>query len=124
GKTFDTINPAPGQVHTQVAESDAEDVGRAVDAARRAVDGGKWSGMDARKRARVLYAVADALEARADELARLETLDNGKPVREARMFDIEGAIECFRYYAGWADKLEGEVMPVPRPYLHYTRREP
>jgi acyl-CoA reductase-like NAD-dependent aldehyde dehydrogenase len=124
GKTFDTINPATGQVLTQVAEAGAADVDRAVAAARRAFDEGKWSGMDARKRGRLLYAVADALEARADELALLETLDNGKPVREARMFDVQGAIDCFRYYAGWADKLDGEVIPVPGPFLNYTRREP
>ncbi|MBA4159513.1 MAG: aldehyde dehydrogenase family protein, partial [Gemmatimonadetes bacterium] len=64
------------------------------------------------------------LEARADELARLETMDNGKPVREARMIDIQGSIDCFRYYAGWADKIDGDVIPVPGPYLNYTRREP
>ena len=124
GKTFDTVNPATGEVLTQVAEGDAADVDRAVAAARRAFDEGKWSGMDARKRGKLLYAVADALEARADDLARLETMDNGKPVREARMFDVEGAIECFRYYAGWADKIDGDVIPVPGPYLNYTRREP
>jgi aldehyde dehydrogenase (NAD+) len=64
------------------------------------------------------------MEAEADELARLETLDNGKPLREARMFDVQGSIDCFRYYAGWADKIDGEVIPVPGPYLNYTRREP
>ena len=124
GKTFDTVNPATGQVLTQVAEGDREDVDRAVAAARRTFDEGKWSGMDARKRGKLLFAIADALEARADELARLETMDNGKPVREARMFDVEGAIECFRYYAGWADKIDGDVIPVPGPFLNYTRREP
>jgi acyl-CoA reductase-like NAD-dependent aldehyde dehydrogenase len=124
GKTFDTVNPATGSVLTQVAEGDREDVDRAVAAARRTFDEGKWSGMDARKRGKLLFAIADALEARADELARLETMDNGKPVREARAFDVEGAIECFRYYGGWADKIDGDVIPVPGPYLNYTRREP
>ena len=124
GKTFDTINPATGEVLTQVAEGDREDVDRAVAAARRAFDEGKWSGMDARKRGKLLFAIADALEARADELARLETMDNGKPVREARMIDIKESIDCFRYYAGWADKISGDVIPVPGPYLNYTRREP
>jgi aldehyde dehydrogenase (NAD+) len=124
GKTFDTVNPATGEVLTQVAEGGREDVDRAVAAARRTFDEGKWSGMDARKRGKVLFAIADALEARADELARLETMDNGKPVREARAFDVEGTIECFRYYAGWADKVDGDVIPVPGPFLNYTRREP
>src|SRR5215212_6894944 len=72
GKTFDTVNPATGEVLTQVAEGAAEDVDRAVRAARAAFDEGKWSGMDARKRGKLLYAIADALESRADELARLE----------------------------------------------------
>ena len=124
GKSFDSINPSTGQVLTQVSEGDAADVDRAVAAARAAFDQGKWPTMDARARGKVLYAMADALEARADDLARLETMDNGKPMREARMFDVEGAIECFRYYAGWADKMDGEVIPVPGPYLNYTRREP
>ncbi|HET7463722.1 MAG TPA: aldehyde dehydrogenase family protein [Longimicrobium sp.] len=124
GNTFDTINPSTGQVLAQVAEADREDVDRAVAAARRTFDEGKWSGMDARRRGRLLYQIADALEAHADELARLETMDNGKPVREARAFDIEGSIECFRYYAGWADKIDGDVIPVPGPFLNYTRREP
>jgi len=124
GKTFDTINPSTGEVLTQVAEGDRADVDRAVAAARRTFDEGKWSGMDARKRGKVLFAIADALEAHADELARLETMDNGKPVREARAFDVEGTIECFRYYAGWADKIDGDVIPVPGPFLNYTRREP
>jgi len=124
GKTFETRNPATGEVLARVAEGDAADVDRAVRAARAAFESGPWREMDGRKRGRLLWAIADGLEARADELARLETLDNGKPVREARMFDVEGAIECFRYYAGWADKIEGEVLPIPGPYLNYTRREP
>jgi len=124
GKTFDSINPSTGEVLARVAEGDREDVDRAVAAARRTFDEGKWSGMDARKRGKLLFAIADALEAKADELARLETMDNGKPLREARAFDVEGTIECFRYYGGWADKIDGDVIPVPGPFLNYTRREP
>ncbi|CAN5234324.1 aldehyde dehydrogenase family protein [soil metagenome] len=124
GATFETINPATAEPLTEVAEGGEEDVDRAVRAARAAFESGRWPEMDARRRGRLLYAIADGLEARADELARLETLDNGKPVREARMFDIAGAIDCFRYYAGWADKITGEVLPIPGPYLNYTRREP
>jgi aldehyde dehydrogenase (NAD+) len=124
GKSFETINPATGEALTTVAEGAADDVDRAVRTAREAFESGTWSTIDARKRAAVLYAIADKLEAHADELARLETLDNGKPMREARMFDIQGSIDCFRYYAGWADKIEGEVIPVSGPFLNYTRREP
>lgn len=124
GKTFDTINPATGEVLTQVAEADADDVDRAVAAARAAFEGGEWPKISGRERGRHLYRIADAIEAAADAIARLESQDNGKPLREARMFDINGAIECFRYYAGWADKIEGEVLPIPGPYFNYTRREP
>jgi aldehyde dehydrogenase (NAD+) len=124
GKTFETINPATAEPLTTVAEGGAEDVDRAARAARAAFESDAWQKLDARKRGRLLYAIADRLEERADELARLETLDNGKPVREARMIDVKESIDTFRYYAGWADKLSGDVIPVPGPYLNYTRREP
>jgi acyl-CoA reductase-like NAD-dependent aldehyde dehydrogenase len=124
GETFDTINPATAEPLTQVASAAADDVDRAVKAARAAFEADSWQKLDSRKRGKLLYAIADQLEARADELARLETLDNGKPVREARMIDIKESIDCFRYYAGWADKIAGDVIPVPGPYLNYTRREP
>jgi acyl-CoA reductase-like NAD-dependent aldehyde dehydrogenase len=124
GEVFETINPTTGEPLTTVARGDAADVDRAAQAARRAFEEGAWPAMDARKRGRLLYAIADGLEARADELARLETLDNGKPMREARVIDIKESIDCFRYYAGWADKLAGDVIPVPGPVLNYTRREP
>ncbi len=124
GNTFETINPATAEPLTTVAEGGAEDVDRAARAARAAFESDAWQKLDARKRGRLLSAIADGLEARADELARLETMDNGKPVREARMIDIRESIDCFRYYAGWADKIAGDVIPVPGPYLNYTRREP
>ncbi|HEY0154809.1 MAG TPA: betaine-aldehyde dehydrogenase [Longimicrobium sp.] len=124
GDTFDTMNPSTAEPLTQVASAAEADVDRAVRAAREAFENGPWPGMDARARGRVLYAIADGLEARADELARMEAMDNGKPVREARMIDVKESIDCFRYYAGWADKIEGDVIPVPGPYLNYTRREP
>lgn len=124
GATFDTYNPSTGEVLARVAEARDEDVDLAVGAARRAFEGSDWSKMSGRERGRLLYRIADAIEARADDLARLETMNNGKPLREARAFDVTGTIECFRYYAGWADKIEGEVLPVPGPYLNYTRREP
>jgi len=124
GRTFDTVNPATGETLTQVAEGAAEDVDRAVKAARAAFEGGKWPAMSARERGRILYRMAELIDQRLDALARLETLDNGKPFREARAIDIKDAAECFRYYAGWADKIEGEVIPVSGSYLNYTRREP
>jgi acyl-CoA reductase-like NAD-dependent aldehyde dehydrogenase len=124
GETFDTINPATAETLTHVAAAAADDVDRAVKAARAAFEADSWQKLDARKRGKLLYAIADVLEGRADELARLETMDNGKPVREARMIDIKESIDCFRYYAGWADKISGDVIPVPGPYLNYTRREP
>jgi betaine-aldehyde dehydrogenase len=124
GATFETFNPATGEVLARVAEGADADIDAAVAAARRAFDGDDWGGLSGRARGRLLYKIADGLETRADELARLETQNNGKPLREARMFDIQGSIDCFRYYAGWADKIEGEVLPIPGPYLNYTRREP
>jgi acyl-CoA reductase-like NAD-dependent aldehyde dehydrogenase len=124
GRTFPTYNPATGEVLAEVAEADAADVDRAVRAARDAFENSEWARIDAAERGRVLYRLADALEAHADEIARLETLNNGKPLREARRFDVAGAIDCFRYYAGWADKIEGETIPLSRPFFNYTRREP
>ena len=124
GERFPTLNPATGQPLTEVASADADDVDRAVAAARAALENAAWAELSARERGAMLYRIADGLEARADELARLETLDNGKPVREARAIDIRESIATFRYYAGWADKIEGETIPVPGPYLNYTRREP
>jgi aldehyde dehydrogenase (NAD+) len=124
GGTFETYNPATGEPLTVVARGDEEDVEEAVRAARTAYQTGRWPEMSGRERGRLLYRIAEVLEGDADRLARLETLDNGKPLKEARSFDIAGAIDCFRYYAGWADKIEGEVLPIPGPYLNYTRREP
>jgi aldehyde dehydrogenase (NAD+) len=124
GATFSTFNPSTGRVLTEVAAAGEADVDRAVSAAREAFEDSDWSRMSGRKRGRLLHKIADAIEARADDLARLETLDNGKPLKEARAIDIRESIETFRYYAGWADKIEGEVLPANGNYLNYTRREP
>ncbi len=124
GNTFETRNPATGDVLARVAEASEADVDRAVAAARAALESRPWASMSGRERGRILYRIADLIERDADHLARVETLDNGKPLREARGVDLRHTIECFRYYAGWADKIEGEVLPVPGPYLNYTRREP
>src|SRR5690606_23474618 len=124
GMTFPTINPATGEELTRVAEASARDVDAAVVSARAALTSRPWSSMSGRERGRILRRIADHVERDADRLARLETLDTGKPLREARSVDLRHTIECFRYYAGWADKIEGEVLPVPGSYLNYTRREP
>ena len=124
GKTFETINPATGEVITRVAEGGKADVDRAVKAARKAFEGGPWKKMNARERGRLLYKFADLLEQHIDELAALETLDNGKPISDSRNIDLPLAIECYRYYAGWADKIEGRTIPINGPYFTYTRHEP
>jgi aldehyde dehydrogenase (NAD+) len=124
GKTFETINPATEEVIAQVAEGDASDVDLAVDAARDALEHGPWSKMDARDRGRLIYKLCDLIEDEAEELAALETLDNGKPIREARTGDVPLVLDVLRYYAGYADKIHGQTIPVRGNYFTYTRREP
>lgn len=124
GKRFPTVNPVTEQVIAEVAEGDAADVDAAVKAARAAFDSGPWSRMDARDRGRLMNKLADLMEANIQELAALETLDNGKPIRDALAADLPLAIDCLRYYAGWADKLTGDVIPIRGNYFCYTRREP
>jgi aldehyde dehydrogenase (NAD+) len=124
GKTFATVNPATEEVIAQVAEGDAADIDLAVKAARKAFDSGPWRKMDARDRGRLLNKLADLIEANRGELAELETLDNGKPIAESRNADLPLVIDCFRYYAGWADKIHGQTVPVRGNYFCYTKREP
>ncbi len=124
GKTFKTINPATEEVICEVAEGDAADVDLAVHAARAAFETGPWSRMDARDRGRLLHKLADLAEQHLDELAALETLDNGKPINDSRAADLPLAIDCLRYYAGWADKIHGDTIPIRGDYFCYTRREP
>ena len=124
GQQFDTLNPATGEVIARVEEGDLEDVNRAVAAARRAFEHGPWRKMSARERGRLLYRLADLMEAHKDELAALETYDNGKPLGESRAADLPLTLECYRYYAGWADKIEGRTIPVSGPFFTYTRHEP
>jgi aldehyde dehydrogenase (NAD+) len=124
GKTFDTINPATEEVIAQVAEGDSADVDLAVAAARDALETGPWSRMDARDRGRLMNKLADLIEEEAGSLAALETLDNGKPVRDAKAADLPLTIDALRYYAGYADKIHGQTIPVRGNYFTYTRREP
>jgi aldehyde dehydrogenase (NAD+) len=124
GKTFETLNPATGEVIARVAEGDKADVDKAAKAARRAFEKGPWRKMNARERGRLLNKLADLIEKNIDELAALETLDNGKPIRDSRNADLPLTIDCYRYYAGWADKIEGKTIPVNGPFFCYTRHEP
>jgi aldehyde dehydrogenase (NAD+) len=124
GKRFKTINPVNEEVIAEVAEGSPADVDAAVKAARAAFDSGPWPKMDARDRGRLMNKLADLMEANLDELAALETLDNGKPISDARAADLPLSIDCIRYYAGWADKLTGDTIPIRGNYFCYTRREP
>ena len=124
GRTFATIDPSTGRPIADVSQGGADDVDRAVRAARAALDG-RWGSMPAPKRAARLYALAELVEAHSDELAELEALDNGKPVRIAKAVDVRLAVEHLRYYAGWPTKIVGQTIPVGQPGMHvYTRREP
>jgi len=124
GKTFETLNPATGEVIANVAEGDKADVDKAAKAARKAFEKGPWRKMNARERGRILYKLADLIEQNKDELAKLESLDNGKPLSVAQAADLPLVIDCYRYYAGWADKIEGKTIPINGPYHCYTRHEP
>ena len=125
GGTFATLDPSTGREIAQVAHAGAEDVARAVAAARSAFTGAPWASMPAAGRERLMHALADAMEARAEELAQIESLDNGKPVGLAQYVDVNGATAHIRYFAGWPTKIEGGVLPVAAPNMHcYTRREP
>jgi acyl-CoA reductase-like NAD-dependent aldehyde dehydrogenase len=124
GKTFETVNPANEEVLALVAEGDKADVDEAVKAARKAFEEGKWAKLGPHQRARTLFKIADAIDAHADELAELESLDNGKPLSQARAIDIPAAAETFRYYAGWCSKIYGETNPSDPSMFNYTLREP
>jgi aldehyde dehydrogenase (NAD+) len=124
GKTFDTLNPATGEVICRVAEGAKADIDLAVKAARKAFESGPWPRMSPSDRGRLLLKLADAIEANKDELARLESLDNGKPLADSLAADLPLTIKCYRYYAGWADKIHGKTIPIEGNYFCYTRHEP
>ena len=125
-KNFDTINPATGEVLTQIAEASAADVDRAVHAARRAFEdrNGAWRKLSASERGRLIWKLADLVEKHIDELAELETLDNGKPIFESRYVDMPMVIDVLRYYAGLATKIHGETVNTFETAFTYTLREP
>ncbi len=124
GKTFPTVNPATGEVITQLAEAGEAEVEVAVAAARAAFEEGPWPKMSAADRGKLLTRIADLIEKNIEEFAYLETLDNGKPIFESRYVDIPMVVEVFHYYAGWATKIHGETIPVRGPFFNYTLREP
>ena len=130
GRRFDVKNPADEQVLATVAEGDKEDIDRAVAAARRAFESGPWPMMTPSQRGRLLWKLADLLEAHTDEVAEIESLDNGKPRAVAAAADVPLAVDLFRYMAGWATKVEGDTLNISVPYLKgaefhsYTLREP
>jgi phenylacetaldehyde dehydrogenase len=127
---FTVENPATGDVLTEVSYGKKEDIDLAVEAARRAFDKGPWSSMSASARSRLIWRLGDLIDDHREELAQLESLDNGKPLAVARAADVPLAAEMFRYMAGWATKIHGETFPVSVPYtpdadyLSYTLKEP
>lgn len=123
GETFDTLNPATGEVIAKVAAAGPKDVDLAVKCARRALEVGMWSRMDAADRGRLMYKLADRIEEEAEELAKLESLNCGKTINDSRG-DMQGVVNTLRYYAGWADKIEGRTPPVRGSFLSYTLRQP
>jgi phenylacetaldehyde dehydrogenase len=128
GKTFPTFNPATGEVLAMVAEGDREDINLAVKAARAAFETGPWSKISHSERGKLMWKLADLIEKNAEEFAQLESLDNGKPLKIARVADIPLSIDHFRYYAGWSTKIEGNTIPMGHAkqgaYHAYTLREP
>jgi len=127
GKTFETYNPATGEVLARVAEGDKADIDIAVKAACKAFESGPWPEMSPSERGRLLWKLAELVDKNNEELAELETLDNGKPVFFSRIVDVPTVSDAFRYYAGWATKVEGATIPISAPgaqYLAYTLREP
>jgi phenylacetaldehyde dehydrogenase len=130
GRTFPVYNPATGEVIAHVAEGDRQDIDRAVRAARRAFESGPWPNMTPSERGRLVWRLGDLILEHLEELAELESLDNGKPITVARAADVPLAADLFHYMAGWATKIEGETIPISVPYapgarfLAYTLREP
>jgi aldehyde dehydrogenase (NAD+) len=123
GGSFDTYNPATGEVIAKVAAAGPGDVERAVKAARRALETGPWSTMDAADRGRLMFRLADLIETNSRDLAALESHNCGKTIRDS-LGDMQGVVGTLRYYAGWADKIEGRTVPVRGNFLSYTLRQP
>jgi aldehyde dehydrogenase (NAD+) len=125
-KSFETFNPATGEVLTRIVEASAGDVDHAVQSARKAFEdrSGAWRKISASERGRLIWKLADLIEKSIDELAKLETLDNGKPIFESRYVDMPMVVDVLRYYAGWATKISGETVNTFETAFTYTLREP
>jgi aldehyde dehydrogenase (NAD+) len=123
GGTFDTYNPSTGETIAKVAHATKDDVDRAVKSARKALEKGPWGKLDACDRGKLMFKLADLIETHGEELARLEALNCGKTITDSRG-DIQGVLNGLRYYAGWADKIEGKTVPVRGNFLSYTLRQP
>jgi len=124
GKQFETYNPATGEILAHVSEAQKEDVDRAVLAAKKAFEDGPWSKMSAADRGRLMFKLGELIEENQQELAEIDSLDNGKPINEMLGNDIPNAIGQFQYFAGWTTKIVGQNIPVSGQYLNYTRHEP
>ncbi|MFD2129887.1 aldehyde dehydrogenase family protein [Pseudogracilibacillus auburnensis] len=124
GETFTVLDPATEKVIAEVSEAHPKDIDIAVAAARRAFDEGEWTKMPAAERSHLIYKFADLLEENREELAQLEALDNGKPYHIALADDVDGTVQHFRYYAGWATKITGKTVQVSPEYLNYIVHEP
>jgi len=123
GERFDVVNPATEEVIAQVAKANEDDVDMTVDGARACFESDAWQQMNARDRGRLLTKAADLLAERLPDVAKLETLQNGKVLFESKI-DVSMSVETLRYYGGWADKITGETLPVNGPFFAYTLREP
>ncbi len=130
GETFEVLDPATNKRLTSVPRGGAEDIDRAVAAARRAFESGPWKKITVSERGKLIWKLADLIEANLEEFAQLETLDNGKPIAISRAADIPLVVDHFRYYAGLASKIHGETIDISVPYapgaefFDFTRREP
>jgi phenylacetaldehyde dehydrogenase len=130
GETFDVFNPASGQRIAVAAACEKPDVDAAVAAARKAFDTGPWPRMAPSERGKIIWKIGDLIQENLEELAQLESLDNGKPIVVARAADVPLAADLFHYMAGWATKIEGNTIPLSVPYTPgteyhaYTRKEP
>src|SRR3954451_25457982 len=125
GETFATTNPATEEKIADVASAGADDVDAAVKAARAQMEpGSDWQKMKPRDRGKILFRIADMLTARAEEIGKIETIDNGKPIFEAQFVDTPAAAECLYYFSGWSGKVTGETIPVADNAFTYTLREP
>ncbi len=123
GETFSTYDPANAKVIADVSLAGQEDVDLAVSAARRALSG-PWGNMSGRERGNILFKLADLIDQHQEKLARLEVYNNGKPINEALGYDIPSSASTIRYFAGWADKIEGKTIPTTRDFFTYTLKEP